>query len=101
MDEMFFKKLEEDEVLRQEAESLQKQFEVETGGYSDIDLIYAKKQNAFKATQELDDDELDSWIASMKNPKKEEPKPEDEKKETEELEMSEHDKDTDQSMELP
>ena len=44
MDEMFFKKLEEDERVKLEAENLAKQFEGETGGYSDIDLMYAKKQ---------------------------------------------------------
>ena len=63
---MFFKKLEEDELLRLEAESLAKQFESETGGYSDIDLIYAKKQKDLRPTNEIDDDELDSWIASKK-----------------------------------
>lgn len=45
MDEMFYKKLEEDERLRQQAESLSKQFDKETGGYSDIDINYAKKQH--------------------------------------------------------
>jgi hypothetical protein len=46
MDEMFYKKLEEDERLRQQAENLSKQFDNETGGYSDIDINYAKKQHA-------------------------------------------------------
>lgn len=59
MDEMFFKKLEENELVRLQAENLQKQFEIETGGYSDIDLMYAKKQKELKPAQELDDDELD------------------------------------------
>jgi translation initiation factor IF-3 len=49
MDEMFFKKLEENEMVRLEAESLQRQFEIETGGYSDFDLMYAKKQKEIKA----------------------------------------------------
>ena len=44
MDEMFFKKLEEDEKVKQELEDLSKQFENETGGYSDIDLKYARQQ---------------------------------------------------------
>lgn len=40
---MFYKKLEDDEKLRQQAELLAKQFEKETGGYSDVDINYAKK----------------------------------------------------------
>jgi hypothetical protein len=43
LDEMFYKKLEDDEKLRQQAELLAKQFEKETGGYSDVDINYAKK----------------------------------------------------------
>ena len=50
MDEMFFKKLEENEMVRLEAESLQRQFDIETGGYSDFDLMYAKKQKEIKPT---------------------------------------------------
>lgn len=50
--------------MRQEAENLARQFESETGGYSDIDLIYAKKQKEALPVNEIDDDELDLWIAS-------------------------------------
>jgi hypothetical protein len=35
-------------MMRLEAENLQRQFEIETGGYSDIDLMYAKKQKELK-----------------------------------------------------
>ena len=44
MDVMFFKKLEEDDKIRLEAEKVSGQFENETGGYSDIDIIYAKNK---------------------------------------------------------
>ena len=44
MDVMFFKKLEEDEKIRLEVEKVSGQFENETGGYSDIDIIYAKNK---------------------------------------------------------
>ena len=39
MDEMFYNKIEEEERLRQ------LQFDKETGGYSDIDVNYAKKKH--------------------------------------------------------
>lgn len=71
MDEMFFKKLAEDERLRLEAEKLSGQFENETGGYSDIDIIYAKKQQEIKPKDELDDDEMDRWIETRQKQKTE------------------------------
>lgn len=45
---------------------MSKQFEIETGGYSDIDLIYAKRQNQMRPTKEIDDDELEMWLMSKR-----------------------------------
>lgn len=59
MDEMFFKKLEEDERIKQEAEDLTKQFDNETGGYSDVDLKYARQQKEIQLKDDFDDDEMD------------------------------------------
>ena len=102
MDEMFFKKLEEEEKQRLEHEKVSGQFEGETGGYSDIDIIYAKKQREMKPRDELDDDELDQWIETRQRQKAED-KPEEETKAMPELQKSPEEANdiSDQSIELP
>jgi len=71
MDVMFFKKLEEDEKIRLEAEKVSRQFENETGGYSDIDIIYAKNKREVELKDDLDDDELDQWLENRQKQKNE------------------------------
>jgi len=62
MDEMFFKKLEDEERIKQEAEDMSRQFDTETGGYSDVDLKYARQQKEIQLKDDFDDDEMDQWI---------------------------------------
>lgn len=102
MDEMFFKKLEEDERLRLEAEKISGQFENETGGYSDIDIYYAKNKREVQPKDELDDDEMERWLETRQK-QKNETRPEEESKGDKLGLKSQEDANdvSDQSIELP
>lgn len=103
MDEMFFKKLEEEEKQRLETEKLSGQFEGETGGYSDIDIIYAKKQQELKLRDELDDDEMERWIETRQKQKAEDKSEEETKARPDLTHKSQEEANdiSDQSIELP
>lgn len=61
MDEMFFQKMaEEGKVVKN----------IETGGYSDIDLKFEKKQSEIVLKDEVSDDEMDAWIQSVQAKKR-------------------------------